>query len=133
MSSNHRTLIETLTEHPGQYFSQFYPNLTSFYQSFCLYLSTEYFLFFTILISILTALIVLSLIRESKVLSHLPPLCNHPFSQSSSLLTDLLNSSHYLQGRFAQELLRALNQTLAYSKVRKSVVSDYSHQLFVLD
>lgn len=70
----------------------------------------EYFLYLTIIISILSVVFTLSLVFEFLIRRY--------FSQSSFLL----NSSHYMKERFLNQLIYSLNKELFSRKV----IDDFS-------
>ena len=136
MSTNHQTLIDIFIKYQRNNFHQFLLNLTFYYNNFRLYLlekSNEWFLSFTIIISIITLFIILSIILESNLLLKLF-LSIYSFNKylflkikktffqstsSSSLLNCLLNSPSSIQQCFLNEFLYSLNQEFLYKKVTK--------------
>ncbi len=127
MSSNHQTHIDTFISYQRNNFHQFLSN----FRLYLLENSNEYFLSFTIMISIITLFITLSIIFESNILlkiflfiysfnKYLFLKLNNLFRQltlSSSLLNCLFNSPNSIQNCFLNEFLHSLNQELLYKKV----------------
>jgi len=127
MSSNHPTHIDTFIKYQRNNFDQF----LSDFRLYLLENSNEYFLSFTIMISIITLFITLSIIFESNILlkfflfiysfnKYLFLKLNNLFRQltlSSSLLNCLFNSPNSIQNCFLHEFLHSLNQELLYKKV----------------
>jgi len=104
MSSNDQFLIH-----------EFFHNLTIYlFEKF-----NEYFLFFTIIISIVTLILTLLIVFESKFYSNNKYLKNYCFQSitSASFLSWLFNSSNYMKKRFFNEFIHSLNQAFFSKKV----------------
>ena len=88
--------------------------------------SNEYFLYFTIFISIITIIITLSTVFESNILFKFIllflKLKSLFFRRSSFSLNWLLNRSNHIQKRFINEFIYIINQKLSY----KSVIEVFS-------
>jgi hypothetical protein len=81
----------------------------------------EYFLFFTIIISIITLILTLSIVFESKFNLSNKYFKNHLFQTitSESFLNWLFNSSNHIKKRFFNEFIHSLNQKFFSKKVKK--------------
>jgi hypothetical protein len=123
MSSTHPSI-----EYERYNFHEFIHKLTIYYNNFHLDLfekSNEYFLYFTIFISIITIIITLLTVYESNILFYFMLYIQHLFLKiknsffrpSSFSLTWLLNSSNHIQKRFFHEFLYVVNQKLSHQRV----------------
>jgi len=92
----------------------------------------EYFLFFTIIISIITLILTLSIVFESKFNLSNIYFKNHLFQSitSESFLNWLFNSSNYIKKRFFNEFIYSLNQNLFSQKVKKDFFLHISFAFF---
>jgi hypothetical protein len=81
----------------------------------------EYFLFFTIIISIITVILTLSIVFESRLYSINKYCNNHLFQSitSPSFLNWLFNSSNHIKKRFFNEFIYSLNEKFFSKKVKK--------------
>lgn len=136
MTSLYRPVIDKFIEYQHENFYQIAHRLSIYYNSFHLHLienSNDYFLYFTIFISIITLLIILYVIFESNILLKffllICSLNDYLFLKrkndvvhcktSLSLLNWLLNTPNCIQESFFNDFLYLINQKYTQKKVNK--------------
>ena len=135
MTSLHRPVIHKFIEYQQDNLDRFFHRLSVYYNnSFNLHLLenfNDYLLYFTIIITIITFILILYIIFESnyllKYLLSIYSLNEYLFSKrknedfrsktSFCFLNWLLNSPNRIQTRFFNEFLHSLNQKFLHKKV----------------
>jgi hypothetical protein len=115
-SSNDQSIFETVTEQQMSSMDEVARRFTSFYDHIRLS-SSDYLWYLTIIVSILTLILILSIILESKSFPCDSAYSHYLFFQSTTsfFLHCLFNCSY-----FSQTLTHAFNEHLRHRKVSKS-------------